>query len=88
MQRFFRTTVNIMLSAILCLQPMAYADQNLPDIGTTAAGTLTIDKELEYGDAYMRILRASSPIIRLGSIFWLHNDQLFYSGASRSRRNP
>ncbi|MGO2508824.1 MAG: M48 family metalloprotease [Vibrio hibernica] len=63
MQRFFRTTLSIMLSAILCLQPMAYADQNLPDIGTTAAGTLTIDKELEYGDAYMRILRASSPII-------------------------
>ncbi|WP_153447499.1 beta-barrel assembly-enhancing protease [Vibrio algicola] len=63
MQRFLRTTVGIVLSALLCTQTLAYADQDLPDIGTTAAGTLTIDKELEYGDAYMRILRASSPII-------------------------
>lgn len=35
----------------------------LPDMGTTAASTLTIDKELEYGDAYMRMLRSSKPII-------------------------
>ncbi|MGN2917924.1 beta-barrel assembly-enhancing protease [Aliivibrio fischeri] len=38
-------------------------DLNLPDIGTTAASTLTIDQELIYGDAYMRMLRASQPVI-------------------------
>ena len=32
-------------------------DLDLPDIGTTAASTLTIDQELIYGDAYMRMLR-------------------------------
>ncbi|UJF19782.1 M48 family metalloprotease [Vibrio sp. SS-MA-C1-2] len=41
----------------------APGDYNLPDIGTTASGTLSISKELEYGDAYMRMLRASSPLI-------------------------
>ena len=38
-------------------------DQQLPDIGTAAAGTLTIDQEKIYGDAYMRLLRATKPII-------------------------
>ncbi|PJC86561.1 hypothetical protein CSW98_10175 [Vibrio sp. HA2012] len=38
-------------------------DMDLPDIGTAAAGTLTIDQELIYGDAYMRMLRASRPVI-------------------------
>ncbi|MGC9492687.1 beta-barrel assembly-enhancing protease [Vibrio genomosp. F10] len=35
----------------------------LPDIGTAAGGTLTIDQEIVYGDAYMRILRNNQPII-------------------------
>ncbi|MEO9493506.1 tetratricopeptide repeat protein [Vibrio splendidus] len=35
----------------------------LPDIGTAAGGTLTIDQELIYGDAYMRIIRSSQPIV-------------------------
>ncbi len=63
MRQFFRTTACLCLSTLLCVQPIAYAQQDLPDIGTTAAGTLTIAQELEYGDAYMRILRSSSPII-------------------------
>ena len=36
---------------------------DLPDIGTAAGGTLTIDQELIYGDAYMRIIRSSQPVI-------------------------
>ncbi len=36
---------------------------DLPDIGTAAGGTLTIDQELVYGDAYMRMIRASQPIV-------------------------
>ncbi|PSU56231.1 hypothetical protein C9I90_13585 [Photobacterium aphoticum] len=35
----------------------------LPEIGTAAASTLSIEKEMEYGDAYMRMLRASMPVI-------------------------
>lgn len=63
MRKFIRSTVCLSLSAFLCAQPMANADQDLPDIGTTAASTLTIAQELVYGDAYMRILRSNSPII-------------------------
>ncbi|QFT10509.1 M48 family metallopeptidase [Vibrio sp. THAF190c] len=36
---------------------------DLPDIGTAAGGTLTIDQELIYGDAYMRIIRSSQPVV-------------------------
>ncbi len=36
---------------------------DLPEIGTAASATLTIDQELIYGDAYMRMLRASRPIV-------------------------
>lgn len=39
------------------------SNANLPDIGTAASGTLTIDQEIIYGDAYMRMLRSSQPII-------------------------
>ncbi|MGF1904060.1 beta-barrel assembly-enhancing protease [Aliivibrio salmonicida] len=45
------------------LPASANNDLDLPEIGTTAAGTLTIDQELVYGDAYMRMLRASQPVI-------------------------
>ncbi|BCQ46312.1 hypothetical protein ERHA55_38390 [Erwinia rhapontici] len=43
----------------------AHADisDNLPDIGTTAGGTLSINQELAMGDFYVRQLRASAPII-------------------------
>lgn len=36
---------------------------DLPNIGTAAASTLSVAKEKEFGDAYMRMLRASKPII-------------------------
>ncbi|MFD2180317.1 M48 family metalloprotease [Veronia pacifica] len=36
---------------------------SLPDLGTAAASTLTIDREIEYGDAFVRILRAQQPMI-------------------------
>ncbi|WP_299694010.1 M48 family metallopeptidase [uncultured Vibrio sp.] len=56
--------------ACLCiaatLSPPILANTNsleLPDIGTAAGGTLTIDQELIYGDAYMRIIRSSQPIV-------------------------
>ncbi|OON39014.1 hypothetical protein BTJ39_15310 [Izhakiella australiensis] len=36
---------------------------NLPDMGTTAGGTLSINQELQMGDFYVRQLRASAPLI-------------------------
>ncbi|MCJ2377752.1 M48 family metallopeptidase [Vibrio sp. ZSDZ34] len=36
---------------------------NLPEIGTAAGSTLSIDQELVYGDAYMRMLRAGQPVV-------------------------
>ncbi|GAD78305.1 beta-barrel assembly-enhancing protease [Vibrio ezurae] len=53
-----------LLSASLCFGAQSFANStDLPDIGTTAGATLTIDQERHYGDAYMRILRASQPIV-------------------------
>ncbi len=42
-----------------------WADEidNLPDIGTTAGSTLSVNQELAMGDFYVRQLRASAPII-------------------------
>ncbi len=40
-----------------------YGPQSLPEIGTAAAATLSVKKEMEYGDAYMRLLRASRPLV-------------------------
>ncbi|WP_413113924.1 M48 family metalloprotease [Thaumasiovibrio sp. DFM-14] len=53
-----------LLISCLTITPATANISSLPDIGTTAAATLTIDKEREYGDAYMRMMRASQPIIR------------------------
>ena len=41
----------------------SFANTELPDLGTAAANTLSIDKELKYGDAYMRVIRSSAPML-------------------------
>lgn len=72
--RYFGESLNRMLKrtrSLVCLclaaaisSPTTYANSiDLPDIGTAAGGTLSIDQELIYGDAYMRMLRASKPIV-------------------------
>ncbi len=59
-----RTALAILLSSSICMAPSSWANSaNLPDIGTTAGATLSIDQENNYGDAYMRLLRASQPIV-------------------------
>ncbi|UGA55527.1 beta-barrel assembly-enhancing protease [Vibrio sp. VB16] len=57
-----RSLIALVMATTLTLPAIANNNE-LPDIGTAAAGTLTIDQELIYGDAYMRMLRASRPII-------------------------
>ncbi|GAM73089.1 exported zinc metalloprotease yfgC precursor [Vibrio ishigakensis] len=54
----------VVLSSSLSMTSPAWANtSDLPDIGTAAGATLTIDQENNYGDAYMRLLRASQPVI-------------------------
>jgi len=46
--------------------PSAFADElqdQLPDIGTTAGSTLSIDQEIQMGDFYVRQMRAGAPLI-------------------------
>ncbi len=59
-----RSFVCLCISTALCAPSLSYANNiELPDIGTVAGSTLTIDQELIYGDAYMRMLRSSKPIV-------------------------
>lgn len=59
-----RSLVCLLITAILSPPSLAAdMDLNLPDIGTTAGATLSINQEKIYGDAYMRMLRASRPVI-------------------------
>ncbi|MGF1755664.1 M48 family metallopeptidase [Vibrio makurazakiensis] len=59
-----RSLVCLCIAAALSTPlPTSANTTDLPDIGTAAGGTLTIDQELIYGDAYMRILRNSQPIV-------------------------
>ncbi len=58
-----RSLVCLCIAAAIS-SPTTYANTiDLPSIGTAAGGTLSIDQELIYGDAYMRMLRASKPIV-------------------------
>ncbi|ALV91424.1 MULTISPECIES: tetratricopeptide repeat protein [Pantoea] len=45
------------------LSVRADVSDNLPDMGTTAGSTLSINQELQIGDFYVRQLRASAPLI-------------------------
>lgn len=59
-----KTVVSLSVSAAFCLSSLTYGkDIDLPDIGTVASATLTIDQENLYGDAYMRSMRSTQPII-------------------------
>ena len=65
MFQFAKAPRYLLLSALLTTSLSAVANNatSLPDIGTTAASTLTIDKEIRYGDMYMQMMRASRPMI-------------------------
>ncbi|WOT03720.1 M48 family metalloprotease [Shewanella youngdeokensis] len=43
--------------------PFSFANNDLPDLGTAAVNTFSLEKETEYGDAYMRVIRASAPML-------------------------
>ncbi|MDX6913867.1 M48 family metallopeptidase [Pectobacterium carotovorum] len=64
--RLRKTVMSVLLGALLAgnlLPAQADTQDRLPDIGTTAGGTLSINQELAMGDFYVRQLRAGAPLI-------------------------
>ncbi len=61
--KFTRSALALLLSASCVLSAFAANTLDLPDIGTVAGATLSIDQERQYGDAYMRMLRSNQPLI-------------------------
>ncbi len=57
--------LSLLLSTTLASQSLSAADNihRLPELGTAAAGTLSIEKEIRIGKAYMMMLRGKLPII-------------------------
>lgn len=53
----------ILLPTIAAQPARADISDTLPDIGTTAGNTLSVNQELAMGDFYVRQLRASAPLI-------------------------
>lgn len=66
---FKKSLIVVLITGIITTEiPTATADSysfddHLPDIGTTAGDTLSINQELTMGDYYVRQLRGSAPII-------------------------
>lgn len=63
---FNKTLTALMFLTSVCGSvPASFADvtDTLPDIGTTAGATLSINQELQIGDFYVRELRGSAPLI-------------------------
>ncbi|WP_348772645.1 M48 family metalloprotease [Shewanella sp. MMG014] len=54
------TAVSLVLTAGVA---KSFANNDLPDLGTAAVNTFSLEKEMIYGDAYMRVIRSSAPVI-------------------------
>ncbi|MEG0279867.1 MAG: M48 family metallopeptidase [Morganella sp. (in: enterobacteria)] len=67
MKLFLKKPLAAFLAVILTLPalPVAHAaiEDALPEIGTTAGGTLSIGQENLMGDFYLRMIRSSSPMV-------------------------
>lgn len=63
--KVFLSTAILSIALVSAGQSMAQQNKNqLPEIGTSAVSTLSLDKERIYGDAMMRQVRASMPLIQ------------------------
>ncbi|WP_342221659.1 M48 family metallopeptidase [Candidatus Fukatsuia endosymbiont of Tuberolachnus salignus] len=60
-----KTVITLLLGVLYCWQTPVNANTSdlLPDIGTAAGGTLSINQELDMGDFYARQMRAGVPLI-------------------------
>ncbi len=65
LNRFKQCAIASLLLSLSATAVPASADisDNLPEIGTTAGSTLSINQELAMGDFYVRQLRGSTPLI-------------------------
>lgn len=66
LNRLKKTLIAALLPALTLSCPLtsqADISDSLPDMGTTAGSTLSINQELQMGDFYVRQLRASAPLI-------------------------
>ncbi|KNC07219.1 M48 family metallopeptidase [Pantoea sp. BIGb0393] len=64
--RLKKSVLAALIPALLltpALSARADISDTLPDMGTTAGATLSINQELQMGDFYVRQLRASAPLI-------------------------
>ncbi len=58
------SVICLTFAALFCSPVFAQTRSgDLPEMGTAAGSTLTIDQELQYGDAYMRVIRARQNVI-------------------------
>ena len=60
--KFYTLIKSCLLSAALSFSLAQAADNTLPDIGTAALSTLSVDKERLLGDVFMRQTRATLPV--------------------------
>ncbi|MDX8000069.1 M48 family metallopeptidase [Xenorhabdus sp. Reich] len=61
-----KSLIAVFVSLLLLGSPPAFstpAEDSLPDIGTTAGATLSINQEMAMGDLYIRSIRAQVPLI-------------------------
>ncbi|MCT8986237.1 beta-barrel assembly-enhancing protease [Shewanella phaeophyticola] len=54
------TAISIVLAGSIA---HSFANNDLPDLGTAAVNTFSLEKESVYGDAYMRVIRSSTPVL-------------------------
>ncbi|MBD2795239.1 M48 family metallopeptidase [Xenorhabdus sp. 18] len=61
-----KSLITLFISLLLLGNPPAFSaptEDSLPDIGTTAGATLSINQEMAMGDLYIRSIRAQAPLI-------------------------
>lgn len=63
LKRFLPLLTSALLAMLSVHSAYAINESQLPDIGTAGVSALSIDREILYGNAFMRIARAQLPII-------------------------
>ncbi|MFB0953027.1 MAG: M48 family peptidase, partial [Aeromonadaceae bacterium] len=62
-KRFLQSITIALLVALSIHSAHAVDESQLPDIGTAGVAALPIDREVTYGNSFMRFARAQLPII-------------------------
>lgn len=50
-------------AVLIATASQSFANNDLPDLGTAAVNTFSLEKEMVYGDAYMRVIRSQAPVL-------------------------